>query len=264
MAIQSLNDYIAAAKQRVPFIKTAPRTTIAGMPFSVFDLAGNPGAGVLSAGNTANGIVPVAGQAGYPLLNTFGVGALGYVSGLLLNNTVVSTAFFFDRLWKAGAYVFNADVTLASQPNYDSRVPNLNYTGLEIWVEQVTAATGNQAVNVTYTNQAGQTGRQTGAVGIGAAPTIGRCFALPLQAGDTGVQRIERVVGSVATAGTFNVMVLRNLAAGTIPAVGISDIQDLLRTGLGQIYNTTALYALVMATSTSSGLPIAQIEVANA
>ena len=44
-------------KQTIIFNKTASRTSVASIPFSVFDLAGNPGAGTLAVGNTANGIV---------------------------------------------------------------------------------------------------------------------------------------------------------------------------------------------------------------
>ena len=46
-----------------------------------------------------------------------------------------------------------------------------------------------------------------------AALTLGKMFQLPLQAGDSGVQKIESVVvtnGTTAmTAGNFNVLVLR-------------------------------------------------------
>ena len=264
MAIASLDQYIAAAKQRVTYMKTGARTTVAAFPFSLFDLAGNPGAGSLSPGNTAAGIVPTDATAGHPVITVFGASALGYITKVEFANTVACWFDLYDRLFVAGAYAFNAATTLAAQPSYAARVPNADYNGLQIWVEQVTGATGNQAVSVNYTNQAGATGHTTGATGIGAAPTVGRTWQLPLQAGDSGVQKIESVTGSVASAGTFNVMVLRPLWSGRVQIANGGDVHELLRTGMPQVYDTSALFVQLAADATASGIPEIQIEIANA
>jgi hypothetical protein len=263
MAIASLDNYIAAAKQRVTWMKTAQRTTIAAFPFSLFELAGNPGAGTLAGANTANGVVPDDSVAGYPIISAFGASAIGYISKVEFANTVAGWLDLYDRLFLAGAYAFNAAVTLASIPSFSARVPGADFGGLQIWVEQVTAGTGNQAVSVGYTNQAGVAGRSTGAVGIGAAATVGRCWQLPLQAGDSGVQVVNSVTGSVATVGTFNVMVLRPLWSGRVQIANGGDVHELLRTGLPRVYETSALYALLAADGVSSGVPELQVEVAN-
>src|SRR3990172_5898893 len=68
MTIATLDGLIAATKRRVVWQKTASVTTVANIPYSNFDQAGNPGAGTLAVGNTANGIVPTDALAGYPLL----------------------------------------------------------------------------------------------------------------------------------------------------------------------------------------------------
>jgi hypothetical protein len=263
MAIATLDAYIASAKQRMQWTKTAARTTVATGWFSLFDLAGSPGAGTLAAGNTANGIVPTDAVAGYPAINAFGGGASGYLSKVEFANSVACRIALFDRLFVAGAYAFNANTALASQPSFSGRLPGTDYKGLELWVEQVTAATGNQAVTATYTNEGGTGSRSTGAVGIGAAPTVGRCWQLPLQAGDQGIQRLDNVAGSVASAGTFNVMILRRLWTGRVPIANAGDVHDLLRTGLPQLYADSALYAMIAADSTSSGIPDLSVEVAN-
>lgn len=263
MAIASLDNYISSAKQRVSFTKTAARTTVATGWFSLFDVAGSPGAGTLAGTSTAAGVVPDHTIAGYPGLTTFGGSALGYVSKVDFSSTVAGRIALFDRLFVAGAYAFNAATTLASQPAYSGRLPSTDYKGLEIWAETVTLATGNQAWTVTYTNQAGVTGRTTGAIGIAAAPTVGRCFQLPLQAGDTGVQKIESVTGTVGSAGTANIMVLRRLWSGRVNIANSGDVHDLLRVGLPQIFQTTALFPMVSADSTSSGIPDLIVEVAN-
>lgn len=260
MAIASLDNYIASAKQRLRWAKLTARTSVAVMPFSMFDIAGNPGAGSLGAGNTANGIVPTDALAGYPNIDA----AIGtkYISKVEYASTVACRLTIYDRLFSCGAYSFNSDVTLASQPSYAGRVPNTDYSGLEIWAEEVTASTGNLAVQVDYKDEGGNAG-DTGAVGVGAAVILGRCWQLPLAAGDKGVSQIVRVRGSVASGGTFNVNVLRRLWEGRVALAGSGALHNLMQTGLPIIYPDSALYVLVTADSTSTGIPDILIEVAD-
>lgn len=260
MAITSLDNYINGVKQLVPFSKLAARTTVAGIPFSMFDVVGQPGAGTLAGTNTANGVVPTDATAGYPLLNSSGASNL-YLSRIDYSNSVASRLLLYDRLFVAGAYSFNANTALTAQPSYSGRVPGGDYKGLEIWIEAVTAFTGNLSIAVTYTNQDGTTGRTTGTIATGVAPTVGRCIQLQLQAGDTGVQKIESVVATVSTVGTFNVMVLRPLWAGRLAIGNDGYLDDIFKTGMPQIFDTSALYMMVAADSTSSGLPYCHIEV---
>lgn len=264
MAVTSLDTFIAAAKQRSSLFRTASRTAVAASWFSVLDLAGDPGAGVLAGTSTAAGVVPTDATAGCPLINTFGGAATGYLAQIEYASTVACRIALFDMLFKCGAHAFNAAQALAAQPSFSGRVPGgTDFTATEIWVEQVTAATGNQAVNVTYTNQSGSTGRTTGATGIGAAPTVGRCWQLPFQSGDTGVQTITNVAGSVASAGTFNVLVLRRLASMRINIANGGDTLDLLKLGMPQVFDTSAYYMLVSPDSTATGLPDLEITTVN-
>lgn len=255
MAITTLDGLIAAASQRVGIFKTASRTSVAAIPFSVFDQAGNPGAGTLAGTSTTAGVVPTDATAGFPSINAFG-GATGYISKIEFGNTVAARMTLFDCLFKAGAYAFNANVTLSAQPSYSTRVlGGTDYTNTEIWLETVTAFTGNQSIAVTYTNQSGTAGRSTGTIATGVAPTVGRMLQLPLQAGDTGVQKIESVVSTVATVGTFNVLVLRRLWQGRVRIANDGDVHDMLKTGLPQIFEDSALMVVVTADSTATGLP---------
>jgi hypothetical protein len=255
MPIASLDNWFASNKQQFTMFKSATTTTVFGVPFTVFDLAGQPGAGVLAGANTAAGVVPTDATAGFPLINAFG-GAVGYLNNVIVSNTVSCRMYLFDMLFKAGAYAFNANVTLAGQPSYSSRIPagGTDYTDTEIWIEAVTAFTGNQSIAITYTNQAGTAGRTTGTVVTGVAPTIRRMFRLPLQAGDTGVQKIDQVVSSVSTVGTFNVLVLRRLGVGRVGNNGLFSL-DLAFNGSPQIFADSALYPVVVTDGTSSGIP---------
>jgi hypothetical protein len=251
MTISTFDGWIAGAKQIIPFSKTAAKTATANGWMTVFDLAGNPGSGTLAVGNTANGSVPTDATSGFPAI-TFSSGS-GYLSSVGFGSTVACRLMIADKLFHSGAHTFNASDTLTSQPSIATRVPNANYAGLQIWYECVTAITTNQSVAVTYTNAAGTTGRTTGTVAFGLAPIQGRMIQLPLQAGDTGVQKIESVTSTGATVGTFNICILRPLWTGRISAANYGDIHGPDRTGMPLLYADSALYVMVNADSTSTG-----------
>jgi hypothetical protein len=254
MPVASLDNWFASNKQQFTIYRSASATTIASVPFTVFDLAGQPGAGTLAGTSTAAGVVPTDAVAGFPLINNFG-GTKGYLSNVVVSNTVACRVYLFDMLFKAGAYAFNANTTLAAQPSYAARVPNgTDYTNTELWIETVTAFTGNQSITVTYTNQSGTAGRTTGTVATGVAPTVRRMLRLSLQSGDSGIQKIESVVSTVATAGTFNVLVMRRLGTGRVGPNGLFNL-DLAFNGMPDLFDTSALYPVIVPDSTSSGIP---------
>lgn len=262
MAITTFDGLIAAPKQSISIVKTASRTSVAASWFSIFDLAGNPGAGTLAGTSTTAGVVPDDTTAGFPTINAFGAGSTGYLAHVDFGNTVACRIKLFDLLFKAGAYAFNASQALTSQPSYAARVPGGDYADTQIWLEQVTAGTGVQNVAVTYTNQSGTGSRSTGTVAT-ATNIVGRMWQLPLQAGDTGVQKIDNVVGSVATAGTFNILVLRPLWSGRCRIANDGDVHDLTKTGMSEVFATSALYPLINADSTATGIPELEITIAN-
>lgn len=279
MSITTLDGYIAAPKQKIPMIKNASRTSVALVDFSVFDLAGNPGAGTLAGTSTANGVVPTDATAGCPLINAFGGGATGYISGAEIASNVLSRIKVWDLLFKAGAYAFTGATTnLSSQPAISGRCPDYPGSGTvfgngnEIWIEVSTAfVTGNSwQVQVTYTNSAGTAGRTSiiSAAQAAAGLTAGKMFQLALQAGDSGVQKIESVIvtngGTAMTAGAFNVLILRPLFSTRIGIANGSVKLNAIDIGMPVIYETSALIVTVMADSTATGFPDILLEIANA
>ncbi len=263
MAITTWDGYIGAAKQPISIAKTASRTAVAAQWFSVFDLAGNPGAGTLAGTSTTTGVVPTDATAGCPTINAFGGGATGYLAQLEFGSSVACRIKLFDLLWKGGAYTFNANTSGNTPTSFSSRVPGgTDFTDTQIWLEQVTAGTGVQNVNVTYINQSGTAGRTTGTVAT-AANILGRMWQLPLQAGDTGVQGVTGVVGSTATAGTFNILVTRPLWSGRCRTANDGDVHDLAKTGMPIVYADSALYIAVAADSTATGIPELEFVIAN-
>lgn len=275
MAITTLDGYIGASRQRIPFVKTATRTSVALIPFSVFDLAGNPGAGTLAGTSTTAGVVPTDATAGTPSINAFGGSATGYLTKVEYYSSVLSYLYLYDLLFKAGNYAYNSGTTtLSAQPAISSRTPDYSGgatfgNGCEIWIEVVAAMTSATAwqVQVTYTNSAGTTGRTSivSAAQAAAALTVGKMFQLALQAGDSGVQKIESVIVTTgaAAAGSFNVLIMRKLWSNRIAIANSGGIDDILKTGAPKVYADSALVLVVQADSTSTGLPNLNIEISN-
>lgn len=273
MAIASLDDWFGAVKQAIQYCKTATRVTVANVWFSVFDLAGNPGAGTLAGTSTAAGVVPTDATAGCPLIG-FSTG-LGYLSGVSYANTFAGRLMVADMLFKAGAYAYNSGTTsLSSQPAYSSRIPNAgagagDWAGTQIWIEVSTTFTSatTWAVQVTYTNQAGTTGRTTVTTGslTAANLTIGKMLQLALQPGDTGVQKIESVIVTTgaAASGAFNVLVLRQLWDGRVNVANGGDVHGFGVTGMPQLWTDSALIVAVNTDASSSGQPELALTIAS-
>lgn len=228
----------------------------------------DPGAlGTLA--NTPSGAVPVAGDAGFPSLGSSG-GAQCYLSRVRASQLAATSGgsdygrlFLYDRLFHVGeiGVVSSGTTTLSSQPSYAARLPGGSYVGTQIWVEVPGSGGASISVNVTYTNQAGTTGRATGVVPFGISARY--MWQMPLQAGDTGVQKIESVIvgGGGGGAGTINVIVARPLWFGFLPPENgyYSEVEAVLDAlSLPAIYETSALAVAYMRTVSSLTNP--QIE----
>lgn len=263
MTITSFDQFIAAAKQQVGIVKTASRTSVAASVFSLFDLGGQPGAGVLAGTSTTAGVVPTDATAGCPPINTFGGGNVGYLARVDFGWNAAGRLRVSDMLFKAGAYAFNANTALTAQPSYAGRVPGgTDFKGTEIWIEAVTAFTGNPTFTITYTNQDG-VGSRTATLALTFPPTLGRMAQVALQAGDSGVQKIDNVQCTVATVGTFNVLVLRNLWDGRVRIANDGDVHGLDKTGMPVVFDTSALRFDAIPDSTATGVPEVQLVIAN-
>jgi hypothetical protein len=261
VAITTLDGLIAASRQQVRIIKTASATTVAALPFTTLDLAGYPGAGSLAVGNTANGLVPTDATAGFPLINAFGGSATGYLQAVDFGNSVAGRLTLYDRLFHAGSYSLTAlaTVNLTAQPSYSGRVPSgTDFTNTELFLEINTAVAASAvSVTVTYTNESGVAARTTGASVSLASMTTRRLVPMPLQAGDSGVQKIESVTvgGTVAATGTANVVVARRLWSNRARVANDGGLDAFDATGLPVVFADSALWLVCEADSTSSGVP---------
>lgn len=268
MAIASRDDLLNAAKEWARINKTATATTIALQPFSMLDLAGNPGAGSLSIG-AANGVVPDDTVAGYPALTPFGGGAVGGIAVIDYSNTVVSRVTLYDRVWNSGSHALTptGTVNLSSPPAIPAaRMPGGSYKGLEMFLEiNVAVAASAVTVQGIYTNDDDVTSRNTLSSGSLSGFTTRRLIPLGYQAGDKGVKAITGYIigGTAAATGSFNIVVARRLWSQRIPIAGAGDVHGPDKTLNVQIFDTSALWPVVIADSTSSGLPEMMLGIVN-
>jgi hypothetical protein len=271
MAITTVDGYIAAAKQIIPYVKTAAVTSIATTRFTMFPSAGNPGAGTAAMTTAVTGVVPTDATAGYPAINAFGGAAVGYLTRVNYSNTVVGRLELWDILWGINVPTTPAaptTITMAGAASYLGRCPSGHGDGCRIFL-WITTAVAASAVTITvnYTNSAGTASRTTGASGALTSFTAGRWVELPLQAGDSGVDSVQSVVvgGTAAATGAVNVTIARPLWTNSIRvanALGVG-VDGLDKTGMPIVYADSALMLTVVADSTSTGLPDLNIEIAN-
>lgn len=244
-------------QQVVHWIKPGGRTTVfaAGAWYTLINVVGPPGTGTLAGSSTAAGVVPTDATVGFPAIESFN-GDAGFIHKIEVTGLVATSNMcrhsLNDLLFKAGAYAFNDAVTLAAQPSFSSRIPGgTDYKSLEIWFECVTAFTGNPTIVVTYTDDQGNAGHST-TLNL-TAPVANSCFQFPLATGDNGVSLIESVTATVASVGTFNILVLRPLwKHGILTGATIdpSAFFDLDQVSAPSLFDDSALYPLYSTSST--------------
>lgn len=277
MAINTLDQYIAANKQRIGIMKSSTATVVAGVAFSMFDRAGNPGPGVLAGTTTTSAILQTDLVTGYPSIDA-ATGITSYLSKVEFGNSVASRLRIVDVIAKSGAYSYaTGTTTLLSYPDITARCPDFSTTTNpygyrnEIWIEVSTAfVTGTSwQVYCTYTNAEGVSGRttQTSIAQAAAGLTVNKLFQLALKSGDSGVRSIQSVTAinnsTLMTAGAFNVLLVRQIwTSGRVKTANDGDIHDMLKVGLPPIYPDSALALWVQADSTSTGAPEVFLELA--
>ena len=273
----STDQTVAGVPVRLRLVKTASRTAVAGVPFAVFDQAGNPGAGSLTLSGQTNGQKQTSGMTGYPSITC--PSDMLQLRRIEFGNSVPCRMELFDIIVKHGPIPYTAGTTTPTGqptitercPDYSAGTPTVFGGENEIWVEVSTAFVTGTAwqIQVTYTNSAGVTGRTSiiSAAQAAAALTIGKRFPLALQAGDFGVQKIESIIvtngGTAMTAGVVNVMIVRPIYTKMrVPVANGGDVHDWGKTGLVIVPPTAALDCFVSADSTATGLPELLIELA--
>lgn len=265
MAINSLADYATALKQRVVFNKGG--VSVFGLYYvSTLYAAGIPEASSALSGLAVTGDVPVSGDVGFPRIQPFS--GNGYLSGVEFysgSDTNQGRVMLYDRLFHCGPYPQNAaSQTLSGQPSFSSRVPGgTDYAGTQLFLElkNLFITPSSYTVTITYTNQAGTTGRSTSIVVGATGGSTGTNWAvpIPLASGDCGIQTIESVSGSAGPAGDFCLFIARPLWLGfsDVSVVG-PKVEPMDSVGMPEVFSDSALAMLYA--STSSGVAISGSE----
>jgi hypothetical protein len=275
MAITTGDGYIAAAKQMISYAKTASVTTINTTRYTVRGAAGIPGAGTLaSLGATIPGQVPTDATSGCPTINAFGGGNTGYLSRVQWNNSVVGRVELWDMLYSvnipssAAGFQSLQTLTVTAPASYLGRCPDGLGNGLRIFVEVTTTMSASATTIVcTYSNSAASpaTGRTTASSGSLNGFVAGRWVELALQAGDSGVSKLESIIigGATNALGVANIIVARRLWGSGTRVANSGSYDGIDMTGLPIVYDTSALCVTTIADSTASGLVDLDIEIAN-
>lgn len=242
------------------FYKIAPAAAqAAGVWQSLWKGVGAPGAGADPAATTGTAYTTDAGAATagamwYPDVST----DLRYLLSFGAVATQNCSLMLYDRL------VGVSGISLASTGNKTiNSTAVLRYSGTaaalnEVWLEVTTATTTTAAVVSLnqYTAADGTTGQSGGTVTFPAAATVLHSMVqVPLTASKQGVRSIEvgLNVGTAASAGAVNVVILRPLAR--IPLLAnqwneVSLLDDTL--GLTQIFDNSTLGLALLASVTTA------------
>jgi hypothetical protein len=261
VAITTLDGVIAGAQAPQPFWKISATAEGAGTWHSLWAVAGTPGAGSTPPAYTAG--------SGYDCTNAT-MGALpftnpgtgtSYLTQFAGAGATIGTLILYDRLWTCSGLTTAAATTLPiTTPGTISRNYS-SYIGTEIWGEVYTAPGSTTATwTVSYTNQAGTSGRTATYTHPANAETVGQMFPFTLAAGDTGVQAVASFTTSVSsgTAGSIGITVLRRIAEIPLSVANVGGVLDLGSLGFPEIKNSACLALMVQCSATNSGAIVGQ------
>jgi hypothetical protein len=261
MAIDTRDKLIAslAAASRKDFYKPSATTEGAGTWHSLWMLAGYPpAASTPPAYNIGSGYVPTSVTTGALPFTNPSAGTLTYLDQMMMAGSVIGKLIIYDRLWQcSGLTTNNANPTTLSITTPGSLTrPDALGAGVEIWGEVYSApgATGS-AWSVVYVDQADadQTATYTHPAN---AETAGQMFPFLLFGTTTGVKQVKSFTHTVATgtAGSIGITLLRRIAEIPLMIANVGDIFDAFFLGMPRIYDDTCLAAMIMCSTTTSGI----------
>ena len=259
MAITTM-DQVAAGLSAAPVVDLfAPSATNVAAGFVNLQRAVVTSTGQMAvpAAASAGGTLHSAGQVGFRNLPDPVGGASRYLAQSALTFATAGSLWFYDRVWSCSGF---SGIVATAQAVTSFPVltrPDVNGTGLEIWIECYTA-TGSTASNITvqYTNSDSVAGRSTVSTAHIVSMPASRMYRVPLQSGDTGVKSIQSVTlsATTGTAGSFGVTLMRKIAVTGAAIANVPVVNDFAALGMPLVQNGTALNAIHQATTTSSGV----------
>ena len=268
MAIASLDALVDAMgnnSSRVVIDKASLSNATAGAFHSLWRATGQPGQGAIPTSaavcnNTLLGSIQFAQQ------TAPATSYLGILEGMCTNSG--TTLEIHDRLMHMGglngtlltAQTVNVDVNAnLATDNLDARKGDANYSDIQWWLEWYTdtgATASNATVNVTYND--GTSGNLT-VQAVGGTVRASRMFPLnaliPAAAAGKYIRDVNDVTlsASTGTAGNFGVTATRYRAALYQPVANARFTADWAGLGLPEIANSSSLFCIQVAGTTSTG-----------
>jgi hypothetical protein len=207
----------------------APPATIAGRWHSLWTYDGYP------AGGSAPGAVaaPTSATTGALPFTSPGGGRESWLTQAWATGLVGGTLVLYDRL----LHISGLSGTVTTAQTVGGTLTRNNGGVGNMAMAEIYSIIGTTGTTITmsYTNQAGTSGRTSTATSFGATNfrEQTRAVMLPLQAGDTGIQAVASttVLATTGTAGNFGITVFKPLAYIGIGAPGAPGWRDFV-TGL--------------------------------
>ena len=189
---------------------------------------GAPGAGAAPT----SGAIPTRATTGALNFTPPGGSREKFMISAFVAPQIAGTYLIYDRLFHIGGLsgTSTADQTVQGSPASPALTRNTggagNFAFFEIYSTLGSTAT---TLTMTYTNQSG-TGGQTSTINIGGTGfrDVTRFQRIPLAAGDTGVQAVEKVklTANLGAAGNFGITIGQPLAYFAIGAGGECSVRD--------------------------------------
>lgn len=236
----------------------AAPTPIAGRTLSAWRYDGFPAGGAVPT----VGAIPDRTTQGALPFTAPGGGRQKWQLSQADTSTVGGTVLIYDRLFHIGdlSGASTSDQTIQGASPSPALTRNTgglgNFAFYEIYTD---IGTSSRTMTMTYTNQAGTTGR-TATINIGAVGfrEATRAQRIPLQAGDEGIRAVEKIAIDVSTgaAGNFGLVIAQPLALIPVGAGGLTGFRDWPR-GLPGIpdVHPDACRAMLFIPFTASPLP---------
>lgn len=268
MAIATMDDMIAAmgrvvgnTPQAVRFFRRFTPSNGSARAWSLWTQPGAPGP---AAAYFTTAAVPTAATIGaLPLVDPSG-GASAYLSRFTGLVEQAGAIVLFDLLSaQGGISATAAGAQTSNLPTAALTRGDTTGAGVEGWlVISTTFTAGARTITVSYTNQAGTSGR-SGTVDIPATGADAHCmFPVGLQSGDTGIRSIQSAtISSTLAAGVYGFHLLRRLATSLSPAGWDGDQQDVWQLGLTPIEAGTCFFPVALLASTSACLVEGEMQI---
>ena len=258
-----LIDALGNNSSRFVIDKASLSNAAAGQFHSLWRATGQPGQGAIP-GAAAVCDNTLTGAMGFSQQTAPATSYGGWANGACSNSAV--TIEIHDRLMHMGglsgtvatAQTANVDVdaNLATS-NLSARKGDANYSDIQWWLEWYTD-TGSTAVtatvNVTYND-----GTSANLTAISLAATRRASFMVPLNGYIPAAGKYIRDVDSVTlsattgTAGSFGVTATRPRMTLPLPVANKMEIFDWAALGLPEIFNSSCLFPIQLASTTTTG-----------